>query len=283
LILHSTLLKMSTKPKLLVVLTSQSILPTRKDTKTGWYLPEFAHPYNALAPFVDIVVASPKGGEAPLDPFSVVDSQDDQESVKFFNEKQFLWKNTAELSKFLGQSSEFAGVFYVGGHGPMFDLCRDGFTSIAESGVKQTHTSKIKPFSYALSHPEKCLRDNLAVDEISQALIREFYESGKIVSAVCHGPGALVNTKLSDGEYLVKGQEVTGFSNAEEDAYQFTDAMPFLLENELKNHGANYVKANEPFGVKVVVSGKNGRLITGQNPPSAGVIGSALLEAIKKL
>ncbi|OHW97339.1 DJ-1/Pfpl family intracellular protease family protein [Colletotrichum incanum] len=235
---------MSTKPKLLVVLTSQSILPTRKDTKTGWYLPEFAHPYNALAPFVDIVVASPKGGEAPLDPFSVVNSQDDQESVKFFNEKQFLWKNTAELSKFLGQSSEFAGVFYVGGHGPMFDL---------------------------------------AVDEISQALIREFYESGKIVSAVCHGPGALVNTKLSDGEYLVKGQEVTGFSNAEEDVYQFTDAMPFLLENELKNHGANYVKANEPFGVKVVVSGKNGRLITGQNPPSAGVIGSALLEAIKKL
>ncbi|GKT86127.1 thiJ/pfpI family protein [Colletotrichum tofieldiae] len=79
---------------------------------------------------------------------------------------------------------------------------------------------------------------DLAVDEVSQALIREFYESGKIVSAVCHGPGALVNAKLSDGEYLVKGQEVTGFSNAEEDAYQFTDAMPFLLENELKNHGA---------------------------------------------
>ena len=122
---------------------------------------------------------------------------------------------------------------------------------------------------------------DLATDSTSHTLIREFYESNKIVSAVCHGPAALVNVKLSDGSYLVAGSTVTGFSNAEEDAYDNTSAMPFLLETELKNHGANYVKADQPFGVKTVVSGKNGKLITGQNPPSAGVIGGVLLEALK--
>ncbi|KAL6406562.1 ThiJ/PfpI family protein [Ilyonectria robusta] len=114
---------------------------------------------------------------------------------------------------------------------------------------------------------------DLAVDTTSHALVREFYESGKIVSAVCHGPAALVNIKLSDGTYMVKDQAVTGFSNAEEDAYKFTDAMPFLLEDELRNHGGKYEKADQLFGVKVVVSGKSGNLVTGQNPPSAGVIG----------
>ncbi|KAH6892891.1 ThiJ/PfpI family protein [Thelonectria olida] len=218
---------MSSRAKLLVVLTSQNILPTRNNTKTGWYLPEFVHPYNALAPHVDLVIASPKGGEAPIDPYSIEDAKDDEQSQAFLKEKEHLWKNTEKLESFLGNTSEFAGIFFVGGHGPMFDL---------------------------------------AVDTASHALIREFYESGKIVSAVCHGPGALVNVKLSNGEYLVKDHEVTGFSNAEEDAYHFTDAMPFMLEDELKNHGGRYVKADELFGIKVVVSGKDGKLITGQNP-----------------
>ncbi|KAL5324794.1 hypothetical protein ACEPPN_005912 [Leptodophora sp. 'Broadleaf-Isolate-01'] len=110
---------------------------------------------------------------------------------------------------------------------------------------------------------------DLATDSTSHTLIREFYESNKIVSTVCHGPAALVNVKLSNGSYLVAGSTVTGFSNAEEDAYDNTSAMPFLLEMELKNHRAIYVKAGQPFGVKTVVSGKDGKLITGQNPPSA--------------
>lgn len=123
---------------------------------------------------------------------------------------------------------------------------------------------------------------DLAVDPTSHALIREFYESNKLVSAVCHGPAALVNVKLSDGTYMVQGQTVTGFSNAEEDAYKFTDAMPFLLEDKLKEHGGQYEKADQLFGVKVVTSGKSKNLITGQNPPSAGVIGKVLLQAIQK-
>ena len=119
---------------------------------------------------------------------------------------------------------------------------------------------------------------DLATDENSQSLIRVFYEASKIVSAVCHGPAALVNVKLSDGTYLVANQMVTGLSNAEEDAMQFTKDMPFLLETELEKHGAKYEKADGLFGVKVMVSGRGGKLVTGQNPPSAAVIGDTLLQ-----
>ncbi|KAH8686186.1 class I glutamine amidotransferase-like protein [Ilyonectria robusta] len=235
---------MSARPKLLVVLTSQDVLPTRDNMKTGWYLPELVHPYNDLVSHVDIVMASPKGGEAPIDPYSIEDSKGDEACQEFLRDKEHLWKHTMKLESFLGRSSDYAGIFFIGGHGPMFDL---------------------------------------AVDTTSHALVREFYESGKIVSAVCHGPAALVNIKLSDGTYMVKDQAVTGFSNAEEDAYKFTDAMPFLLEDELRNHGGKYEKADQLFGVKVVVSGKSGNLVTGQNPPSAGVIGKTLVEVIQKL
>ncbi|RTE84396.1 hypothetical protein BHE90_001042 [Fusarium euwallaceae] len=233
---------MSTRQKLLVVLTSQDVLPTRANMKTGWYLPELVHPYNDLAPHVDLVMASPKGGEAPIDPYSVEDAKDDEACQAFLKEKEHTWKNTQKLESFLGKSDEYIGIFFVGGHGPMFDL---------------------------------------AVDSTSHALIREFYESDKLVSAVCHGPAALANVKLSNGTYMVEGQAVTGFSNAEEDAYKFTDAMPFLLENKLQEHGGKYEKADQLFGVKVVTSGKSENLITGQNPPSAGVIGKVLLEAIR--
>lgn len=123
---------------------------------------------------------------------------------------------------------------------------------------------------------------DLATDSTSHLLIQKFYESGKIVSAVCHGPAALVNVKLSDGTYLVQDQKITGFSNAEEDAYNFTGAMPFLLEDELKSHGGMYEKADQPFSPKVVISGKHGNLVTGQNPPSAAVIGNSLLDMIQK-
>ncbi|KAF5686535.1 hypothetical protein FCIRC_2838 [Fusarium circinatum] len=230
---------MSTGQKLLVVLTSQDVLPTRANMKTGWYLPELVHPYNDLDGHVELVVASPKGGEAPVDPYSIEDSKDDEACQRFFKEKEYVWKNTQKLESFLGKSAESCLQIIRA----MFDL---------------------------------------AVDHTSHALVREFYKSGKLVSAVCHGPAALANVKFSDGKYMVQGQTATGFSNAEEDAYKFTDAMPFLLEDKLKEHGGQYEKADQLFGVKVVTSGKNNNLITGQNPPSAGVIGKVLLQAIQK-
>lgn len=107
---------MSSKPKFLFVLSSQSILPSR-GTPTGWYLPELVHPYNKLAPFFDIVVASPAGGEAPLDPYSIESTKDDPECVAFLKEKSSVWKNTLKLKSLLDKISEFVGIFYVGGHG----------------------------------------------------------------------------------------------------------------------------------------------------------------------
>ncbi|KAK5108081.1 hypothetical protein LTR62_008798 [Meristemomyces frigidus] len=229
-------------PKILIILTSHSKMGNTGNP-TGWYLPEFAHPYYKFyAAGAQMTIASPKGGEAPLDPSSVEMFKEDKEAVKFLKEEEGLWKNTRKLSEFLGKAGEFDGVFYVGGHGPMFDL---------------------------------------ATDEDSIKLIREFYEAGKVTSAVCHGPAVFVNAKLSDGSYLLHGQEVTGFSNAEEDQVGLSSAMPFMLEDKLKAAGGKYVKADEAWGVKVVSSGKNGKLITGQNPSSAGAIGEAILKALQ--
>jgi len=227
------------QPKVLVVLTSHNKLgDTGKPT--GWYLPEFAHPYDVLAPHTQITVASPAGGEAPLDPGSV--DKSDKVSAEFLSSKESIWKNTEKISSFVGRAKEFDAIFYVGGHGPMFDL---------------------------------------ANDEPSHQVIREFAESGKVVAAVCHGPAALANAKLSDGSYLIDGAAVTGFSNDEEETVGLTKAMPFLLEDALnKNSGGHFEKASEAWSPKVVVS-KNGKLITGQNPASATGVGKAILEAIK--
>ncbi|KAG9184954.1 hypothetical protein G6011_11784 [Alternaria panax] len=110
-----------------------------------------------------------------------------------------------------------------------------------------------------------------------------FSDSGRIVSTVCNGSAELVNVKPSDGSYMIQDQAGTGLSNAKEDANNFTNAMPILREDELKNHGNKYEKVEHLLGVKVVVSGKQGNLVTGQDPPSAGVIEKILLELIQKL
>jgi len=121
---------------------------------------------------------------------------------------------------------------------------------------------------------------DLATDSTSHKLINEFYENGKIVSAVCHGPAALVNVKLASGEHLLAGQAVTGFSNTEEDTVGMTSLMPFKLEDALNEaSGGKFVKAEEDWGAKVV-TGRNGRLITGQNPASATGVGQAIYDAI---
>lgn len=120
---------------------------------------------------------------------------------------------------------------------------------------------------------------DLATDSTSHKLINEFYTHNKIISAVCHGPAALASVKLASGEYLIAGQEVTGFSNSEEDAVGLSKVMPFMLETELdKNSGGKFVKADD-WAKKVVVS-RNGLLITGQNPASAEGVGQAIYDGI---
>lgn len=103
-------------PKVLFILTSHSTLGNT-GKPTGWYLPEFAHPYYKLEGKVDITIASPKGGEAPLDPSSVEMFKEDAEATKFLKEKESLWKNTEKLGKYLGKADEFDAIFFVGGHG----------------------------------------------------------------------------------------------------------------------------------------------------------------------
>lgn len=124
---------------------------------------------------------------------------------------------------------------------------------------------------------------DLTTDPVSIKLIETFAAAKKPVAAVCHGPCVFLNTKNASGEALIAGAEVTGFSNLEEDQVQLSAAMPFMLETELQAKGGKYVKADEPWGVKVVTdktNGIGGPLITGQNPASATGVGEAILKAL---
>ncbi|KAI0385742.1 ThiJ/PfpI family protein [Hypomontagnella monticulosa] len=208
-------------PRVLIVLTSYGdIVDSTGKTfrQTGWYLPEFAHPYEVLAPKCDLVIASPKGGIAPLDPHSLQPwIQDDSSSASFYKTKKVLWENTAEVSEFLGRADEFDAIFYPGGHGPMFDL---------------------------------------ATDKDSIALVGEFWAKGKITAAVCHGPAAFVNVTLPSGDNIMKGRNVTGFSSAEEDDMDMSKYMPFVLEDAMKVDGGVYTKAAKLWDPAVCVDGK---------------------------
>jgi putative intracellular protease/amidase len=230
--------------------------------------PEFAHPYDQLIKVADIVVASPKGGAAPVDEGSVTNFKKDEVCGQFWDNKSALWKNTTKLSNFLGRAKEFAGIFYVGGHGREFVISYSGASYYVSLGFQNSADALLAAMY------------DLATDESSIALIREFWEAKKMVGAVCHGPAALVNVKLSDGSYLVADAAVTGFSNDEEDSIGLSEFMPFMLETELhKKSGGKYEKASKIWGEHVVVS-KDGRLITGQNPYSATAIGKAMAQAI---
>lgn len=121
---------------------------------------------------------------------------------------------------------------------------------------------------------------DLAKDSTSHAIINEFHEANKVIAAVCHGPAALAYVKTKDGKYLIDGQEVTGFSNSEEDAVKLSSVMPFMLEDQLKSaSGGKYKKADNDWAANVVVS-NGGKLITGQNPASATGTGEAIKKAI---
>ncbi|CAF9927562.1 MAG: hypothetical protein HETSPECPRED_006611 [Heterodermia speciosa] len=231
-----------TKPQVLFVLTSHSELgDTGK--KIGWYLPEFAHPYNVLAPHSDITVASPAGGKAPLDPSSVEYFKDDAECVSFHQEKAALWETTQKLSDLVDSADRFSAIFFVGGHGPMFDL---------------------------------------ATNPTSHALIRNLHASDRIISAVCHGPAALANVRLHDGSYLIADAPVTGFSDAEEDAMGFTPYMPFSLQEALdRNSGGRFEKAGGNMEPWVVVA-KGGKLLTGQNPASSKPLAEEILKRLRE-
>lgn len=224
--------------KILMVLTSHDQLgDTGK--KTGFWLEELAAPYYALKDAgAEIVLASPKGGQPPLDPKSDdPDAQtEDTRRFKADAEAQAALSSTVELSSV--KAEDFDAVFYPGGHGPLWDL---------------------------------------ANDPASIALIEAFAKADKPTGLVCHAPGVLKSVNGPDGQPLVNGRKVTGFTNTEEEAVGLTAVVPFLVENVLSANGGDYSRGPD-WGSHVVVDGK---LVTGQNPASSRDAAEALLQLLK--
>lgn len=187
--------------KVLIVLTSHSDLGST-GLKTGFWIEEFAAPYYTLIDAgAEVVLASPKGGQPPIDPKSA-EPENQTEATKRYDkdiELQQLLAHTKKLNDV--KADDFDAVFYPGGHGPLWDLAND----------------------------------NQSIN-----LIESFWKDKKPVVAVCHAPSVLLHVKDENGNALVKDKKVTGFSNSEEKAVKLTDVVPFLLEDELKKLGGIY-------------------------------------------
>ena len=224
--------------KILMVLTSHSELGNT-GKKTGFWIEEFAAPYYVfLDSGASITIASPKGGQPPIDPSSDTPENQTPAVIRFKADKslQKILSDTHLLSTV--SADDFDALFYPGGHGPLWDLTNDA-------------------------------------DSIN--LIEHFWNSKKPIAAVCHAPAVLLNVKDDAGNLLIKGKNVTGFTNSEEAAVELTEVVPFLLENELKNKGGIYSKKDDWASYVV----KDGMLITGQNPASSEAAAKELIKVLK--
>ena len=223
--------------KVLFVLTSHDKLGNTGH-KTGFWLEEFAAPYFALKDAGAVItLASPAGGQPPLDPKS--DEPDAQtpatERFRQDADAQAALASTVPLNQV--SAVDFDAVFYPGGHGPLWDL---------------------------------------ATDSHSIALLEAFDRANKPLALVCHAPGALIHVRAADGQPLVAGRNVTGFTNSEEAAVGLSAVVPFLIEDEFIRLGAHYEKGPD-WQVHVVT---DGHLITGQNPASSEAVAHALLSML---
>lgn len=192
--------------KILMVLTSHDELGTT-GKKTGFWLEELAAPYYAfLDAGVEITLASPKGGQPPLDPKSDEPDSQTDETRRFHADSaaQAVLASTVKLDTV--DQEAFDAIFYPGGHGPLWDL---------------------------------------ANDKHSISLIEQTLQAGKPVALVCHAPGVLRDVKNADGTPLVKGKKVTGFTNSEEEGVGLTEVVPFLVEDVLKQNGGLYSRGDD--------------------------------------
>lgn len=227
--------KTSMKKVLFIVTSHDKLGNTGK--KTGFWTEEFAAPYYELLDRgVVIDIATPLGGQPPIDPKSEDPSAATSDTRRFDSDTELLakLKNTLQLAAV--KESDYDAVFYPGGHGPLWDLVND---------------------------------------KNSSALIEAFYTNNKPIAFVCHSPAVLKNVKVN-GEFLVKGKKVTGFSNTEEAAVGLTDVVPFLLEDALQENGAIYSKVADWNPYAVV----DGLLITGQNPASSKLVAEKLVNQL---
>lgn len=221
------------KPVLMVLTSHAQLGDTGKPT--GFFLGEVTHPLEVFEKAgLTVELVSIKGGEPPVDGLDL----DDPVNARYWNDPEFRAKLAATRKLADVNPTDYAGVYFSGGHGTMWDF------------------------------PD---------DESVQKAARALYEAGAPVGAVCHGPAALVNVKLSDGSYLVDGKEVSAFTNAEEEKVGLTKVVPFLLATKLEERGAKHLPAPD-FEKQVVVSGN---LVTGQNPASAAGVAEKMVEMLK--
>jgi putative intracellular protease/amidase len=220
--------------KLLMVLTSHDQLGDTGE-KTGFWLEELAAPYYVFKEAgADLTLASPQGGQPPLDPKSNEPMFQTDETHRFEADSEALAALASTVKLADVSADDYDAIFYPGGHGPLWDLAEDAH---------------------------------------SIALIEAAIGAHKPVALVCHAPGVLRKVRNEQGEPLVKGKAVTGFTNTEEEAVGLTRVVPFLVEDMLKSHGAHYSKLGD-WQVYVV---SDGLLITGQNPASSAATAAALL------
>jgi len=214
--------------------------------RTGLWLGELTHFWDvAEQAGYQMDIASPSGGYVPIDPESLILQEVghavglDGKIHKHYEDRAFMNRLVNTMRVADADPAAYDAIYMTGGHGVCFDF----------------------PRSAALAE-----------------LTAKFYESGKIVSAVCHGPAGLLEVKLIDAEYLISGKDVTGFSWKEEELAKREKAVPYSLEEELKKRGAKYSRSSVPFKSYVV---EDGLLITGQNPASAEAVGEAVVKKLK--
>jgi len=208
--------------KILMVLTSHDELGNT-GKKTGFWVEEFAAPYYTFIDAgVEVTLATPKGGQAPIDPTSTLEDFQTEATERYDADAVAQGKIASTVKLSSVNENDFDGVFYPGGHGPLWDIT-DNSDSIT--------------------------------------LIESFLTAGKAVATVCHASAALLNVKQASGDYAIKGKAVTGFTNSEEEAVQLTEVVPFLLEDELIKRGGDYQKAQDwqAFVVQdgLIISGQN--------------------------
>lgn len=224
--------------KILFVITSHDTLGDTGE-KTGLWLEEFTTPYYKMKDKgFELVVASPKGGKVPVDPKSLLESSLTETTKRYDADSEKVLDHTIKLEDVKDLDS-FDGIFYPGGHGPMFDL---------------------------------------AYSDKNAEILAHFYEAKKPIAALCHGPAALTKAVSSNGESILKGKKVTGFSNSEEIAVKLEKAVPFSLEDKLKELGVTYEKESDFKGFAV----RDENIVTGQNPASAEPTADLFLEILKK-
>lgn len=223
---------------ILFVLTSNDKMGSTGH-KTGFWVEEFAAPYYTLTDKgFNVTLASPKGGLPPIDPNS--DTEDAAtEATKRFDKDEATKKKLANTHKLDSiDQKDYDAVFYPGGHGLLWDLVEN---------------------------------------KTSNDLIESFHENHKPISFVCHAPAILKNINDKEGNPIIKGKNVTGFTNGEEEAVQLTDVVPFLIEDMMKEKGANYSKIGDwqPYAIE------DGLLITGQNPASSEKVADLLIKKLQ--